>query len=193
MGLQEFKQKAIAEVIDREGGSKYTNRPADLGGPTRWGVTHTKAKEVVGYTGDMRDFPYELAYKVYEHIWNRLRCDDICTHSSRLGLFVFDYGVNSGEYRSALCLQQLLNALNNRGRLYPDIKADGIMGTKSLRSLISYKQERGQRGLHVLCTAFNSERMTFCVNLAKRREEQEENLYGWLVRVHDLSANVPAK
>ena len=44
----------IDEVIGREGG--YSNRPADRGGATRWGVTEKVARSH-GYRGDMRTFP----------------------------------------------------------------------------------------------------------------------------------------
>ena len=51
-------------------------------------------------------------------------------------------------------LQRCLNALNDRGRLYPDIVADGSAGLKTKGALMAYLDHRGPAGLPVLnqCT-----------------------------------------
>lgn len=192
MDVIQFKKKAIAEVIDREGGSKYTNRAADMGGPTRWGVTHTKAREF-GYKGHMSEYPYEEAYKVYEYIWNRLYLDNIAPIDSHLAVFMFDFGVNSGESRAAKYFQSLLNILNNRQKLYSDITPDGRIGSNTMKAFTAYRTKRGQQGVEIFRMAYNSERVAFFTNLAHRREDQEENLYGWLSRVISIAEKCGCK
>lgn len=181
-----FKKKSIAELIEREGGSRYTNRAADLGGPTRWGVTHTKAAEF-GYKGDMRTYPYEEAYKVYEAIWKKLKLDSIAPLDPALAVYIFDFGVNSGESRAAKYFQQLLNVLNYRQRHYADIHDDGIIGKNTLNAYKAFRAKRGQHGTDILRYAYNAERVAFFTSLAKRRESQEENIYGWLSRVVSIA------
>ena len=46
----------IEDLIEREGGEKFTDHPSDRGGPTRWGVTEAVAR-AFGYEGDMRTMP----------------------------------------------------------------------------------------------------------------------------------------
>lgn len=190
MDKLELKKRTIAEVIEREGGSKYTNRPADLGGPTRWGCTQNTAREVVGYTGDMREFPYELAFKVYEAFWTACKCDDIASRSERLCVYVYDYAVNSGNYRSSNCLQYLLNVLNYKEKWYKDISEDGIVGSRTIGALDKYIAKRGETGMDLFEEVFNSERMSFVVGLARKRETQEENIYGWLTRCRAINQQV---
>ncbi|WP_313906556.1 glycosyl hydrolase 108 family protein, partial [Shewanella algae] len=99
MDKQQAKSIAINEVIEREGG--YVNHPDDLGGPTRWGVTQAKAREH-GYHGDMRDYPVEAAFAVYDaDYWQRMKLDEIGDYSPDLAVKLFDFGVNSGTGRAA--------------------------------------------------------------------------------------------
>lgn len=180
-----IREQAISDVIEREGGSTYTNRPADRGGPTRWGVTQSTAAQY-GYTGDMRDYPKEEAVKVYLDFWYRLRLTAIEAYDADLAVYLLDYGVNSGPGRAGATLQRLLNVLNNRGKLYPDLVADGAIGPRTLTALEQYSKARGSAGLRVLTEAVNAMRIAFCVELAERQESQEENLYGWISRVCKL-------
>ena len=181
----ELKKNAIAEVIEREGGSKFTNRAADRGGPTRYGVTEKNMRRM-GWTGDAKDFPYDLAYKFYELVWNECRCDDLATFSNDLTIYVFDFAVNSGESRAGNRLQRLLNILNNRGKLYPDITVDGDIGNQTIASLTAFAKVRGDGGIRLLTEVFNALRIGLCFDLAEKQESQEENATGWFNRICSL-------
>ena len=181
----ELRKNAIAEVIDREGGSKYTNRAADRGGPTRWGITEATARRF-GYQGSMQTLPYEVAYEVYLAIWQQCQCDAIACLDPELAVYVLDFAVNSGEGNAGKRLQRLLNVLNLRGTIYPDIAVDGDIGPGTVRALNAYASRRGESGLRLLRLAFNAMRIGLFVDLAERQESQEANVYGWINRVVNL-------
>ncbi|WP_429169187.1 glycoside hydrolase family 108 protein [Aeromonas rivipollensis] len=180
-----IRLQVIDEVIQREGGDKFTDRAEDRGGPTRWGVTQATARQF-GYTGHMRDYPKSEAIKVYTSYWNQLRLSTIEVFDADLATYLFDYGVNSGPGRAATDFQRLLNVLNDRQKLYPDLKADGAIGPRSLSALESYAKARGAGGKRLLAEALNSLRIAHCITLAERQESQEANAYGWLSRICNL-------
>ena len=53
---------AVKRVLMHEGG--YSDHAADPGGKTMYGITEAVAREV-GYRGDMRELPSELAKRSY--------------------------------------------------------------------------------------------------------------------------------
>lgn len=184
MDKEQAKRLAISEVVEREGG--YVNHPDDRGGPTCWGVTQAKAREH-GYHGDMRDYPVDAAFDVYDRdYWQRLKLDEIGSYSPGLAVTLFDFGVNSGTSRAAKHFQRLLNSLNNRGRYYQDIRVDGAIGPKTLASLTSYYAKRGDDGLDVMAGSLNGLRIAFCVGITENAESQEAFAYGWLSRIVHL-------
>ncbi|WP_234888367.1 glycoside hydrolase family 108 protein [Aeromonas veronii] len=180
-----IRLQVIDEVIQREGGDKFTDRAEDRGGPTRWGVTQATARQF-GYAGNMRDYPKDEAVKVYTSYWDQLQLSSIEVIDADLATYLFDYGVNSGPGRAAKDLQRLLNVLNDRQKLYQDVKADGAIGPRSLSALESYITARGTGGKRLLAEAVNSLRIAHCITLAERQESQEANAYGWLSRVCNL-------
>ena len=180
------KKKYIAELLIREGGEKYTNRPADRGGPTRWGVTERTARQF-GYKGRMQDLPLEVAVAIYELCyWRPQMISEVAEVSESLAICMFDFGVNSGISRSIKSLQNLLNVLNNGGSYYADLVVDGLMGAKTVSALKDFSVMRGDVGVGVLVRAFNASRISFCVSLSANDESQEANTYGWLSRVVHL-------
>lgn len=181
----DLKKNAIANVIEREGGATFTDRPADRGGPTRYGVTETTARKF-GYTGEMKDLPYSVAYTVYESFWNQCKCDDIAALDDDLAVYVFDFAVNSSEGNAGNRLQRLLNVMNNRGKLYPDITVDGDIGNQTISSLNAFAKARGDAGLRLFREAFNALRICLCFDLAERQQSQEENITGWFNRICSL-------
>ncbi|MCD6006894.1 glycoside hydrolase family 108 protein [Halomonas sp. IOP_31] len=180
-----LKSRLVSEVIDREGG--YVDHPADRGGPTRYGITESVAREY-GYTGDMREMPIALAREIYaDRYWHSLRLDEIVEQDESLAAYLFDYGVNSGPRRAAETIQRLLNVLNRVERDYDDIAADGAVGPITLEALDAFARSRGRSGLGVLANAVNALRIEFMVSIAESRESQEAFTFGWLRRVIDLS------
>lgn len=171
------RQKIIEEIIAREVGpgaadpGGYTNDPDDPGGETRWGVTVAVAR-ASGYGGDMRELPREFAERVYAaRYWDAVRADEMAALSARVAEEVVDAGVNCGTVRASTWLQQALNALNNNGRLYPDIIADGKIGPATLAALKSYLMQREAR---ILVRALD------CLQGAFYLAGNEKYIYGWL-------------
>lgn len=185
MDQVQLRQQAITEVIEREGGDTFTNRSADRGGPTRYGVTQATARQY-GYSGDMAALPFDVAFNIFRAIWDSCHCDEIAEHSHDLAIYVFDFAVNSGSGNAGNRLQRLLNVLNNRGKLYPDITVDGAIGAQTIASLTAFAKIRGEAGLHLLSEAFNALRIYLCFSLAEKQESQEENITGWFNRICEL-------
>jgi lysozyme family protein len=176
------QDKVIADTIDREGGEKYTNRPDDRGGPTRWGLTTVAAADV-GYTGPMETCPKEVAIAFYKKLWTKLRIDDVAKRSIPLALYMYDFGVVSGSGRAVREFQELLNVLNVKETLFPDVGVDGGMGKEVLGAMDEYAKKAS---IAVLADSYNAMRIAFCVNLAKKDKSQESNVRGWLNRIYNV-------
>ena len=183
-----LKKRLVASVIDREGG--FVDHKSDRGGPTNYGITRAVAREN-GYQGDMRALPKSLAVRIYEaRYWNSIRLDSIAPISATLAEYLFDFGVHSGPGRAAQELQRTLNALNNRGKLFPDMRVDGVVGPATLNALTDYRKLRGGAGVHVLAETINGVRIAFCRGIAERDERQEDFVYGWFRRIVNLRNEV---
>ncbi|BCB62209.1 hypothetical protein HaloA020_29100 [Halomonas sp. A020] len=183
-----LKQRLVVSVIDREGG--YVNHSSDRGGPTNYGITLAVAR-ANGYYGDMRELPKSLAVRIYEaRYWTSIRLDRIAPISATLAEYLFDFGVHSGPGRSAKELQRTLNVLNNRGKLFADLKEDGAVGPATLDALDAFRKARGGAGLYVLAESINGVRIAFCRGLAERDERQEDFAYGWFKRIVNLRSEV---
>ncbi len=175
----------IKKVIDREGG--YVDDPSDRGGKTKYGVTEAVAGKW-GYTGDMQDLPYEIAFKIYKaRYWDSLRLDDVVEESETLAELMFDFGVNSGVSKSGKTLQRCLNSMNYSGNLFgSDLVVDGAVGGKTLNALKRYSLVRGKEGLEILDGVFNGVRKTYLLEITENNKTQRKFSYGWQRRVYEL-------
>lgn len=171
-----LKQKIIDGVLAREG-EKYTNNPKDSGGPTKWGITE-KVARAWGYAGDMRELDRATAFRIYEALfWTALNGDRLEQLSPLIAEEVVDTAVNQGVNRAVVSLQRCLNVLNLQGELYPDLKLDGGLGSKTLAALAAYLKHREEEALW---KALNSLQGAFYIQLAESRAKDEEFVYGWL-------------
>lgn len=168
----------IEEVLRREGG--YVNDPSDAGGATNFGITQATARQN-GYTGDMRALPRALAKEIYLRQYVAAPgFGAIATISPAIAAELVDTGVNMGPGVAAEFLQRALNALNDQGRLYPDIAVDRDIGPATLRSLKAFLDRRGAEGAAVLLKALNCLQGERYVALAEKRQANEAFLFGWL-------------
>lgn len=168
----------IEATIGKEGG--YSDHPADTGGPTRWGITEAVARRN-GYRGDMRKLSRETAVAIYRQVYAiNPGFAAVANISPAIGEELFDTGVNMGPAVPSLWLQQCLNGLNDGGRLYPDIREDGDIGTGTLAALSAYLKARGAEGERVMLKALNCLQGARYVELARTRSANEAFLYGWL-------------
>jgi lysozyme family protein len=134
----------IGELIEREGG--YANRPADKGGPTRFGITEAVAR-AHGYGGAMADLPRDEAAAIYRRLyWLRPRFDQVAQRTPRVAAELFDTGANMGPAVAATFLQRALTALNRAGKDYPDLTPDGRVGSVTLAALDAFLEARGPKG-----------------------------------------------
>ena len=107
---------AFEQLLRHEGG--FSDHPDDPGGATRFGVTEAVAREV-GYRGDMRELPLELAKRIYlERYWKPVRADEL---PPGVRYALFDAAVNSGPRQAVKWLQRAAGV--------PD---DGVLGPKTL-------------------------------------------------------------
>src|SRR5690606_9651751 len=89
--------KLITDVMRREGWDKYTNHPADRGGPTKWGITLRAWSDYLGQEmtpADVQAITEFGARRFYEDVFfKRPKFDRL---PSRLWPVVFDCAVNHG-------------------------------------------------------------------------------------------------
>lgn len=107
---------AFDALLKHEGG--YSDHAADPGGKTRFGITEAVAREV-GYRGDMRELPLDLAKRIYkDRYWDTVKAEQL---PPAVRYVVFDAAVNSGPGQSAKWLQRALGVAD-----------DGVIGPKTL-------------------------------------------------------------
>lgn len=174
-------ESMIEATIGKEGG--YVDHPADRGGPTRWGITQEVARDA-GYKGPMRDLPRETAVAIYRNKYAiKPGFAAVAEIYPRVGEELFDTGVNMGPARPSLWLQEWLNALNQGGKLWPDIREDGDIGPGTLAALRAYKAHRGAQGEDRLLAALNADQGVRYKTIARANPSQEAFVYGWLGRL----------
>ena len=172
-----LKSSIINSIIDVEGG--YVNDPSDSGGATKYGITK-KVARANGYKGKMRNLPQLFAFSVYsKKYWDKLHLDEMELLAPKTTEKLANVGVNMGTGRAAKFLQRALNVLNQRGKLYPDLKVDGQVGNQTVKALRKYIRRRGSKGDKVLFKIINSLQGTFYVKLAERRVKDERFIFGW--------------
>lgn len=106
---------ALTRVLASEGG--YVNNSADPGGATNYGITQATAR-AHGYTGNMQDFPLELAKQIYRaSYWDRYNLGAL---PRNLAFVTFDAVVNSGP-AGIIWMQRALK-----------VTEDGIIGPQTV-------------------------------------------------------------
>lgn len=133
---------AFERLLGHEGG--YVDHPKDPGGATRYGVTEHVAR-AHGYTGAMREFPIDLAKRIYRTTyWDAVHADD-CPPSLRFDLF--DAAVNSGPVQAVKWMQRSVGVAD-----------DGKIGPKTLLAL-------KMADIAVATAKFNGHRLSFLASL----------------------------
>ena len=118
--------QAFTTLLKYEGG--FSDHAADPGGKTRFGITEAVAREV-GYRGDMRELPLDLAKRIYkDRYWDAVRAEEL---PEAIRYAVFDAAVNSGPRQAILWLQRAVG-----------VKDDGIIGPQTLAAVHAADPER---------------------------------------------------
>jgi lysozyme family protein len=171
-------EKLIEDVITREGG--YVNHPADRGGPTRYGITETVAREQ-GYSGGMRHLSYAEAAAIYRRVyWVSPGYGKVSLLAPKLAAELFDTGINMGTGTASAFLQRALNALNRNAGDYGDVQVDRRIGPATLAALKQFLTVRGPKSEAILLKAVEALQGALYMRLAETRPSQEAFLYGWL-------------
>lgn len=171
-------EKLFNDLILVEGG--YGNHPSDPGGQTKYGVTEAVARKN-GYTGLMRDLSLETAKKIYwDEYFVRVALDKVAAVSEPIAAELFDTGVNAGQGRAALFLQQALNVMNQGSKLYGNIKEDSSIGAQTVSTLQTYLTARGKDAEKVMLRTLNGLQLAHYFNLCRQGEKFEDFMYGWV-------------
>lgn len=176
----------IEEIITVEG--PYVDHPHDRGGPTTWGITEAVAR-ANGYQGPMQDLQKDFARGVYRRkYWLAPGYDKVHDLSPIIAIELLDTGINMGPATASKFLQRALNVLNQNGKTYKDIVADGLIGDGTLTALKALLLSRGTNGAEVLVKLLNAQQAVRYMELAERNPTQEAFLYGWITnRIGSLS------
>jgi len=124
-------ERAFADLIDVEGG--YT---VDKGGPTRYGVTETVARQN-GYYGDMREFPIQKAKTIYAVQYWLVLFDQL---PYPVAYQLFDAAVNSGLFQAVKWMQRALR-VSPDGKIGP-ITTAAIKSCDPLRFVLLFNAAR---------------------------------------------------
>jgi len=153
---------AFEKLLGHEGG--YSDHKDDPGGKTRYGVTEAVAREV-GYRGDMRDLPLDLAQRIYkERYWDAVQAEHL---PADVRYAVFDAAVNSGVAQAAKWLQRACG-----------VKDDGVIGPQTIRAANALHPEGLKRKML-------AQRLRFMATLANWPAFGR----GWANRIADLLEN----
>mgnify|MGYP003643636896 CR=1 FL=1 len=151
--------QAFDALLKHEGG--YSDHAADPGGKTRFGITEAVAREV-GYRGDMRELPLDLAKRIYkDNYWNPVKADEL---PATVRYLVFDAAVNSGVGQATRWLQRAVGT-----------KDDGVIGPMTLMAV---KQSNPE----ALARRVLAQRLRFMSGLANWPAFSR----GWARRIADL-------
>lgn len=165
-------EKIIDRIFVMEGGDKYTNRKADLGGPTRWGVTQgtlakwrrptrVTAEDVMNLgEAEARDITYEMY--IVQPGFHRITNPDL-----RHALIDFTYLFGADD--SIPALQRIVGA-----------RPDGVLGPATAAAANAAEARGVINKLAVERIKLHAQRV---VDDAKSRGNFEgtqlENLRGW--------------
>lgn len=111
--------ETIEEIIAREGGDVFTDRPEDRGGPTRFGITLPALTDWLGREAtvqDLKTLTHRDAHEVYRELYIRRPGFGFIGSQSLLAL-IADMAVNHGVSNTVMLLQRAVG-----------VKDDGVFG-----------------------------------------------------------------
>lgn len=150
---------AFEKLLGHEGG--YSDHKDDPGGKTRYGITEAVAREV-GYRGNMRELPLDLAQRIYkDRYWDAVQAEHL---PADVRYAVFDAAVNSGVAQAAKWLQRACG-----------VKDDGVIGPQTIRAANALHPEGLKRKML-------AQRLRFMATLANWPAFGR----GWANRIADL-------
>ncbi|WP_310601187.1 glycosyl hydrolase 108 family protein [Desulfobulbus sp.] len=146
--------KAFAVTMASEGGYGVVD-----GHETYMGIDRTKHSNWHGWViiddclhqGKPLSAQPDLADLVREfyrdEFWMPLRCHQIDQLNEAVAEELFESSVNCGPGNGVKFLQKALNVLNLQGKLYRDLKVDGVVGSKTIDAIRVCLRHRPARRL----------------------------------------------
>lgn len=169
----------INEIIKIEGG--YVNDSADMGGPTKYGITLATLKLVKpnATIDDVKNLKKEDAYKIYEDLYfKKPNLDKVYSIAPELAGKLLDISINMGATIAGSFLQTVLNAFNDG--YYQDLKVDGSIGNMTINALNAFILKRGKSGETALLKAVNCLQGNRYINIALGNASQRKFIFGWI-------------
>lgn len=169
-------------IIKSEGG--YVNHPNDRGGATKYGITIATLRSWRGKAvtnTDVQNLTVEEARDIYFNRYVKapgfLAVFEL---DAKVGYELIDAGVLSGPTVPSRWFQRILNAMNNQGKLYADIAADGAVGARSIEAYKQYLKTRGANASQVMHRALNCLQGEYMISISENRQANEAFTFGWL-------------
>jgi lysozyme family protein len=164
---------SIKNMIIENEGTKFTNRPNDRGGPTKFGITLRFFKECLGdhkTVEDLKNLTQEQALDIYEKfIWNDFQFSNFS--DQKVANKVFDMTINMGHVQAFKILQR---ACNDFGAWLP-LVVDGVLGKKTIGFVNSISSVALLLQIRKRC-------IRFYLDIIDRDPTQEKFKKGWLRR-----------
>jgi lysozyme family protein len=166
-------------IIDHFEGHRYTDRPNDRGGPTRYGVTQALLSAFMGRPvtkDEMKALTLDLAIDVlhsefcfkpkFYHVFDRL-----------VRLCAIDFAIHSGAARGVRSLQYAA---------LPGPPYDGVLGPITARAANTADPEQIRRDMIAY-------RQRFLAKVVAQHPSQLEHLEGWIARTTTLLELEPGR
>lgn len=156
----------ISAILVREGGGRYTDVPADRGGPTKYGITQAALAEYRGHAvtpEDVKALTETEARAIYRQDYIvGPRLDQIA--DDLLRATAVDTAVNHGPSTAIKMLQYAVGAV-----------ADGVMGPQTIALANTANGRRA--AIRLLC-----ERARVYARIVEKNPTQVKFLEGWINR-----------
>ena len=177
-------------LLAREGGGTFTDRAADRGGPTRWGIDAAtlgawrrlgRAATSAEVQALGRDEALAILEKIY---FTTPGFDQVATVSTRLAAELLDAAVNLGPSWPCGWLQRSLNLCNRQGQDFADVPVSGGVGPLTMAALKALIARRGltpSEDLLLKClNGFQFGRYVAITEAGGPNSSQEQNFVGWV-------------
>jgi len=169
----------------------YSIHPDDPGGETFRGIARNRHPKWSGWKiidrkRAYQKFPRNLRYDrklkdlVYffykDNFWSKIQGDRIPSHM--IAKELFDTAVNVSPPRAIKFMQRALNIFNREQDLFPDLKVDGIIGSKTLNAISVIKIEDAK-----LVFWMNIIQGCYYLKITERNSKFEAFPRGWIKRL----------
>jgi lysozyme family protein len=172
----------IDDILRREGG--YVNHPADRGGPTNFGITHTTLASYRGLAScsanDVRMMTKQEARTNYAQDY--YFAPRINLLPTEIQPFVFDCAVNHGPARAIRFVQEVCKQLDTRS-LVVDGRCGPATAGRVCEIIVNFGNHRE------LLRALVERRRQFYLELIARKPSQEAFRKGWMNRLAEFAVD----